>query len=207
MRPNSAISIEGAAPSAFWYSFLLVLPATASSANAFACAVLMKNRALVTLSSLLLFSSNLMPAFSSAFFASLSASASGASGRICSFTNSATFLVRLPTSSRAFSAKAARMACFHACEDTRARVTPPYTAVLGLPVSSRLMQLGGTVCKMWKSTYRRLFISQFSFSFSSGAGLVSRYRSCPHRRRTLAGICAYRGSVHCNSYRSAASCG
>ena len=48
---------------------------------------------------------------------------------------------------------------------------------------------------------------QFSFSFSSGAGLVSRYRSCPHRRRTLAGICAYRGSVHCNSYRSAASCG
>ena len=48
---------------------------------------------------------------------------------------------------------------------------------------------------------------QFSFSFSSGAVLVSRYSSCPHRRRTLAGICAYRGSVHCNSYRSAASCG
>ena len=48
---------------------------------------------------------------------------------------------------------------------------------------------------------------QFSFSFSSGAGFESRYRSCPHRRRTLAGICAYRGSVHCNSYRSAASCG
>ena len=201
MRPNSAISIEGAALSAFWYSFLLVLPATASSANAFACAVLIKNRALVPLSSLL------MPAFSSAFFANLSASAPGASARICSFTSSAAFLVRLPTSSRASSAKAARMACFHACEDTRARVTPPYTAVLGLPVSSRLMQLGGTVCKMWKSTYRRLFISQFSFSFSSGAGFESRYRSCPHRRRTLAGSCVYRGSVHCNSYRSAASCG
>lgn len=39
------------------------------------------------------------------------------------------------------------MACFHACEETLARSTPPYTAVLGLPVSSRLMQLGGTVCK------------------------------------------------------------
>ena len=52
-----------------------------------------------------------------------------------------------------------------------------------------------------------LIHDQFSFSFSSGAGFGSRYRSCPHRRRTLAGICAYRGSVHCNSYRSAASCG
>ena len=52
-----------------------------------------------------------------------------------------------------------------------------------------------------------LIHDQFSFSFSSGAGFGSRYRSCPHRRRTLAGVCAYRGSVHCNSYRSAASCG
>ena len=52
-----------------------------------------------------------------------------------------------------------------------------------------------------------LIHNQFSFSFSSGAGFGSRYRSCPHRRRTLAGVCAYRGSAHCNSYRSAASCG
>ena len=52
-----------------------------------------------------------------------------------------------------------------------------------------------------------LIHDQFSFSFSSGAGFGSRYRSCPHRRRTLAGVCTYRGSVHCNSYRSAASCG
>ena len=101
--------------------------------------------------------------FSSAFFASLSASSSGASARICAFTSSAAFLVRLPTSSRAFSAKAARMACFHACEETLARSTPPYTAVFGLPVSSRLMQLGGTVCKMWKSTYRRLFMINSPF--------------------------------------------
>jgi len=64
-------------------------------------------------------------------------------------------------------------ACFHACEDTRARSTPPYTAVFGLPVSSRLMQLGGTVCKMWKSTYRRLFMINSPFLALENAGIKS----------------------------------
>ena len=35
------------------------------------------------------------------------------------------------------------MACFHDWLETLALVAPPYTAVLGLPVSSRLTQLGG----------------------------------------------------------------
>ena len=59
-----------------------------------------------------------------------------------------------------------------------------------------------------KINIQALFHDQFSFSSSSDdAFFVSRYRSWPHRRRTLAGICVYRGSVHCNSYRSTASCG
>ena len=39
-----------------------------------------------------------------------------------------------------------RISCFHACEEILALIAPPYLAVLGLPVSSRLMQLGGTFC-------------------------------------------------------------
>ena len=59
-----------------------------------------------------------------------------------------------------------------------------------------------------KINIQALFHDQFSFSSSSDdAFFVSQYRSWPHRRRTLAGICVYRGSVHCNPYRSTASCG
>ena len=130
IRPKSAISTEGLFLSAFLQASLSAVPSeTAISASAFACAALMKKSASAFLSfvSPFLSSLNFTPALVSTFSASSAAFASGFSFRISSATMLITFFVLNPSISGSMSSSRniSRIACFHACEETRARVVPP----------------------------------------------------------------------------------
>ena len=131
IRPKSAISTEGLFLSAFLQASLSAVPSeTAISASAFACAALMKKSASAFLSfvSPFLSSLNFKPALVSTFSASsLAFFASGFSFRISSATMLITFFVLNPSISGSMSSSRniSRIACFHACEETRARVVPP----------------------------------------------------------------------------------
>ena len=128
MRPNRAISTDGAALRAFCSLALSSHPSTARAASALACAMLIKNSAFASAMSFPFPGATSTLASLSAFSASSTGSASefGASAAISSATISTIFLVRCPTlSDGRISSNMRRMARFHACEDTLARVAPP----------------------------------------------------------------------------------
>ena len=145
MRPNNAISSESTAGLiAFFATFASSLSfnlagsnprSQAYTANALASLPLMKSKVSSLKSSAILFPqalacSSLAPASLQAFEKSVSAS-----------------LVRIP-SFTPMDGKAKRTWRFQHWELTRARVTPPTTAVFGAPTSSRFKHAPGKDCKM-----------------------------------------------------------
>lgn len=92
------------------------------------------------------------------------------------------------------------MAFFHAWLETLERLTPPKYAVFGLPVSSRLMLLGGDGLKDMDIDelglfHGRSFLGDFLINYSSeelasmpDSAFGIRLYSRPHARRTLSAV-------------------
>src|SRR5271166_1045710 len=187
MRPNRAMSTEWSRSAmSFTLASLSALARSAASAAAIAARAsawiwwrLRNTKYPASPGSSFFGAVVLMPIAANVAVANSSARSANSGNRdlISSASSSTTRLVRTPSSERSrVDSNATRVARFQDWLETRERRTPPYIAVFGLPVSSRLRLLGGTVCRIWMST--RVRFTVFSFLRCVGRfGVVGTDRS------------------------------